>query len=108
MFEDGRRERVEDVDVDDQDRRSGPSPAEDGDALVARMDALHRQGCRADRDLFELIVQADRAELWRHSGARDLASWLSIRYSISLWKARRWIAAAHAAGAPAGDRRGAF
>jgi len=33
---------------------------------------------------------------WRESGARDMAHRLSMRYGISQWKARRWIAAAHA------------
>jgi hypothetical protein len=33
---------------------------------------------------------------WQDSGARDMAAWLSMRYGISGWKARRWIAAAHA------------
>ena len=35
-------------------------------------------------------------ELWREDGARDLAHWMSMRYGISEWKARRWVAAAHA------------
>jgi Domain of unknown function (DUF222) len=30
------------------------------------------------------------------SPARDLAHFLAMRYGISEWKARRWIAAAHA------------
>ena len=35
-------------------------------------------------------------EMWRDSGARDTAHLLAIRYGISEWKARRWVAAAHA------------
>jgi Domain of unknown function (DUF222)/HNH endonuclease len=46
--------------------------------------------------LFGLIAQADRSEMWEDWGARDTAHWLSMRYGISDWKARRWIAAAHA------------
>jgi hypothetical protein len=38
----------------------------------------------------------DRREIWRGSGARDMAHWLAMRQGISQWKARRWIAAAHA------------
>ena len=43
-----------------------------------------------------LIVEADRLELWRDWGARDMAHWLAMRYDVSEWKTRRWIAAAHA------------
>jgi hypothetical protein len=60
------------------------------------MDAVHAGICAGERELFRLIVQADRREAWRDSGARDMAHWLWMRYGISDWKARRWIAAAHA------------
>ena len=46
--------------------------------------------------MLHLIADADRAEIWRDCGARDTAHWLTIRYGISQWKARRWIGAAHA------------
>jgi hypothetical protein len=69
-----------------------PSDEELTDAL----DRSHREACRAQRRLLALIVEADRRESWRDSGARDLAHWLSIRYGISWWKARRWIVASHA------------
>jgi hypothetical protein len=46
--------------------------------------------------MLALIVEADRRDRWRDSGARDMAHWLSMRYGISCWKARRWIAAGHA------------
>jgi hypothetical protein len=48
------------------------------------------------RQLLHLITDADRRDIWRDSGARDTAHWLAIRYGISEWKARRWVAAAHA------------
>jgi Domain of unknown function (DUF222) len=38
----------------------------------------------------------DRLELWRGTGAVDMAQWLYVRYGVSDWKARRWIASAHA------------
>jgi hypothetical protein len=66
------------------------------DALIEELDGSHREACRAQRRLLSLIVEADRRESWRDSGARDLAHWLSIRYGISWWKARRWIVAGHA------------
>jgi hypothetical protein len=71
----------------------GASRSED---LIEGLDALHGHVSGAQRKMFELIAEADRDEVWRNSGARDMAHWLSMRYGISDWKARRWIAAAHA------------
>lgn len=64
--------------------------------LVERIDGLHSHISAGQRELFRLIAEADRGEVWRDSGARDMAAWLSIRYGISCWKAGRWIQAAHA------------
>jgi hypothetical protein len=69
---------------------------EDPDALVDAIDAAHARMSEAKRDLLGLVARVDRAWAWRDSGARDLAHWLSMRFGISLWKARRWIGAAHA------------
>jgi hypothetical protein len=66
------------------------------DPLIEALDASHREACLAQQRLLSLIVEADRRESWRDSGVRDLAHWLSIRYGISWWKARRWIVAGHA------------
>ena len=52
--------------------------------------------CEAQLSMFRLISELDGVEGWRDSGARDLAHWLSMRYGISSWKARRWIDAARA------------
>ena len=52
--------------------------------------------CRAQRRLFTFIAEADRRSLWERDGAHDMAHWLRMRYGISDWKARRWIASAHA------------
>jgi hypothetical protein len=60
------------------------------------MDEFHVRICVAQRAIFELIAEADRREDWADTGARDMAQWLGIRYGISDWKARRWIASAHA------------
>ncbi len=62
--------------------------------VLERIDAVHRVMCSAQREL--LIAEVDRRELWRDAGARDMAQWLWMRYGLSDWKARRWIAAAHA------------
>jgi hypothetical protein len=68
------------------------------DELVEGIDACHARVCDAQRAMFEAIAKGDSRELWRDWGARDMAHWLSMRYGISHWKARRWIAASHALG----------
>jgi hypothetical protein len=75
--------------VHEQDERGN-------EELLRSMDALHSLVCANQRELFRMIAQADRRKTWWDSGARNMADWLSIRYGISLWKAHRWIAAAHA------------
>jgi hypothetical protein len=69
---------------------------QDATSLVDEMDDLHRRLSSNQLTLFRLIAEADRAASWKGAGARDMASWLAIRYGISEWKARRWVAAAHA------------
>jgi Domain of unknown function (DUF222) len=64
--------------------------------LIDAVDASHREASRIQRELLGHIAEVDRRALWRGSGARDMAHWLSMRQGISQWKARRWIAAAHA------------
>lgn len=59
------------------------------DAWNARLGSVHRELLRA-------IADGDRAEVWRDTGARDMAHWCAIRLGISQWKARRYLAAAHA------------
>jgi Domain of unknown function (DUF222) len=64
--------------------------------LIADVDASHRRVCRDQRELLNGIAEIDRRKAWRDSGARDTAHFIRMRYGISEWKARRWIAAAHA------------
>ena len=66
------------------------------DELVDAVDAAHRETSRIQREMLGAIAEMDRLEIWRGSGARDMAQWLAIRQGISQWKARRWIAAGHA------------
>jgi hypothetical protein len=66
------------------------------DALIADLDSLHDRISSLQRELFELLVEVDRREVWRDDGAHDAAHWVSMRYGISWWKADRWIRAAHA------------
>jgi hypothetical protein len=60
---------------------------------IVALDGVHARISHSQREFLSLIVEVDRSEAWRGSGARDLAHWLSMRYGISEWKARRWIAA---------------
>ena len=74
-------------------------PLQDGysdEELIDAVDGSHRRASRIQRELLGFIAEVDRRYLWRGSGARDMAHWLSIRQGISQWKARRWIAAGHA------------
>lgn len=66
------------------------------DRLISGIDAVHKHISAAQRGLFRLIAESDAVCLWQVDGARDMAHWLSMRQGISEWKARRWVAAAHA------------
>ena len=68
----------------------------DNPELLSRMDASHARVCAEQRRFFAFIAEADRRSLWEGIGAHDMAHWLRMRYGISDWKARRWIASAHA------------
>jgi hypothetical protein len=65
-------------------------------SLTVALDGANADVGRAQRRMLRLIADADRAEIWRDCGARDTPHWLAIRYGISEWKSRRWVAAAHA------------
>jgi hypothetical protein len=69
---------------------------DDTDSVVGELDEVHRRLASDERDLLRLVVEADALRVWKDTGARDMASWLSIRYGISVWKAHRWLHAAHA------------
>jgi len=71
-------------------------PLRDRETVAMELDAAHASVGRAQLMFLQLVAAADRFETWRNSGARDTAHWLGMRYGISQWKARRWIAAAHA------------
>ena len=69
---------------------------DDAHTLVGELDELHRRVASDERDLLRVIARADALHVWKDTGARDMASWLSIRYGVTVWKARRWLQAAHA------------
>lgn len=64
--------------------------------LIQGIDDLHALACGTLRDLLRLIALGDTHQVWRDRGARDMAHWVAMRNDVSGWKARRWIAAAHA------------
>jgi hypothetical protein len=68
------------------------------DPIVRELDAANAEVARGHRRLLRAIAEAADLQIWRADGARDLAHWLSMRYGISSWKARRWIGAATALG----------
>jgi Domain of unknown function (DUF222) len=65
-------------------------------APIRAVDEAHALLGAAHRELLSSIGRLVRSEAWREQGARDPAHFLSIRYGLSDWKARRWIAAAFA------------
>jgi len=68
----------------------------DGDEeLIRSIDAVNARACSTQRELFRLIAEGDRCEVWRNHGAANMAHWVCMRYGISYWKAERWIAASH-------------
>jgi hypothetical protein len=73
-----------------------PEQERNAEELVDAVDTAHRETSRIQREMLGAIAEMDRLEIWRGSGARDMAQWLAIRQGISQWKARRWIAAGYA------------
>jgi hypothetical protein len=73
-----------------------PEQERNAEELVDAVDTAHRETSRIQREMLGAIAEMDRLEMWRGSGARDMAQWLAIRQGISQWKARRWIAAGYA------------
>jgi len=66
------------------------------DDVIRQADGLHAQICVLQRAFLAVVARIDREESWADDGARDMAQWLWMRYGLSDWKARRWIAAAYA------------
>jgi hypothetical protein len=63
---------------------------------IGDADAAHVEIGRGQRRLLAAIARVDGSGLWEADGARDCAHWVQMRYGISLWKADRWVQAAHA------------
>lgn len=73
-----------------------PSGSATDIGLKADLDSAHTAVTAGQRRVLEIVAECDRREVWRADGCRDLAQWLSGRFGISNWAARRWVAAAHA------------
>ena len=73
-----------------------PEKERQAEELVHAVDTAHRETSKIQRAMLGAIAEMDRLEIWRGSGARDMAQWLAFRQGISQWKARRWIAAGYA------------
>jgi hypothetical protein len=63
---------------------------------LEELDRLHVELCAKQVEMLRAVARAELEGSWQNSGARDLPHFLSMRYGISQWKARRWVAAAHA------------
>ena len=59
-------------------------------------DDAHVEIGRTQRRMMAALAEVDRTAGWEADGARDCAHWIQMRYGISLWKADRWVEAAHA------------
>lgn len=66
------------------------------DGCIDDADAAHLALSRAHAAMLRAIARVDRSGPWEAEGARDCAHWVQMRYGISLWKADRWVQAAHA------------
>jgi hypothetical protein len=67
--------------------------ARSDERLIERIDRANETVCAAQLEFLRLVARVDSLELWRGDGSADMAHWLVVRYGISDWKARRWIAA---------------
>jgi hypothetical protein len=84
-------------------RASSHSPRSDYDltveerhALVARIDARQRERAVSDRELLRDVVAVDRSGAWVGDAHASVVEWLSARYGVSNWDARRWLACGYA------------
>ncbi|HJR98081.1 MAG TPA: DUF222 domain-containing protein [Actinomycetota bacterium] len=66
------------------------------EALIERVDRLHREIAARQRDLLETLARLESREAWVDDGARDMAQWTSINLDVSRWKAERWLGAGRA------------
>lgn len=66
------------------------------DELLGELDALHTQASGIFRRMLRVILSLEGERAWELWGARDLPHFISLRYGVSWWRARRWVGAARA------------
>lgn len=64
--------------------------------MIAEADSLNAGICARQRRQVELFACLEDTDVWVREGCRDLAHWLAARYQMSVWRARRMIAAGRA------------
>ena len=66
------------------------------DTLTSRVQRLHRDISRLQRELLDRLTELEAAETWIDDGAHDMAHWTSMQLGISRWKAERWLSSGRA------------
>ena len=66
--------------------------------LVACLDEDQIEIGRRQRRQLAFLAEVDKRGIWERSGARDMAGWVSARYGVSPYRARKMVAAGHALG----------
>ena len=64
--------------------------------LVADTDEAQITIGAQQRRLLDNLAEIDRRALWKNSGARDMAGWVSARYGVSPYRAKRMVNAGYA------------
>jgi hypothetical protein len=76
--------------------RTGTQSGADNSAGIELLDRSARTINEVERDRLRAIVMIDREGRWENDGAASYAAWLSTRYGMTRWRARREIACAYA------------
>lgn len=63
---------------------------------LRRLDDRHRARSLADREWLQSLVEVDRLGVWEGQEIRSMPQWVSARFGISNWQARKHIEAAYA------------
>lgn len=66
------------------------------EALTSRIDRIHRDISRLQRELLEALVALEGTDSWEEDGAHDMAHWVTMQLGVSRWKAERWLASGRA------------
>jgi 5-methylcytosine-specific restriction endonuclease McrA len=72
-----------------------PNGISDVDLIASTDEAQITIGAE-QRRLLDNLAEIDRRALWKNSGARDMAGWVSARYGVSPYRAKRMVKAGYA------------